>query len=107
MATEVQITDLWCRSLQEAWSLYRGARINDMKGLRVPRFDNRGLHPESVLIGQVLACQSLFPELQLAEFHPVNFRRGAEDEGYEQFAQQLIEGLKSRARENGYVEEPA
>lgn len=84
------VTDLWMTALQSAWGLARGERLNELdpEG-RVRRFDERGLHPYSHVVGQVHACQELVPVLREAQFDPVEFRRTARSVAYEEFVKGL------------------
>lgn len=60
---EQAIIHLWEASLQYAHGFSKGERLNEISGRKVKRFDERGLHPESVAWGAIQACESLIPEL--------------------------------------------
>ena len=62
---EDAIVHVWSESLVYAYGFFKGQRKNEIEGRRVKRFDDRGLHPESIAWGAIHACESLVPELAL------------------------------------------
>lgn len=84
------ISDLWLESLHEAYYLHRGERLNELHGVRVKRFDERGLHPESVVWGGILKLEALCPDLAGAGADPVLMRSEAHRDAEAMFKAEIL-----------------
>jgi hypothetical protein len=96
---EAALCGLWVEGLQSAYGLARGERSNELEGKYVPRFDGRGLHPYSHVVGQVQTCEVLLSELSFAQFDPVTLRRLAREDADELFRQGILEEAPQRLHE--------
>lgn len=86
----------WTLSLQQAFSLARAERLHQLRGTYSKRFDGAGLHPYSLAWGEVMACESVFPELSVLRLtgetscDPVSMRSVASADAERQFAREII-----------------
>lgn len=87
------VVSLWVESLQSAYSLARGERLNDLRGTKGRFLDARGLHPFSAIWGRVEAAQALCPDLNaegLATSPHALWKAGREDADAE-FRAEILE----------------
>ena len=82
----------WCELVREAYLLARARRLHELRGKYVKTFDGRGLHPYSVVWGQILL---LMPEGLEADCSPNELDKAAREEADEIFRAQLLEEARS------------
>jgi hypothetical protein len=79
----------WEEALQSAYSIARGERLAWLKGRRPRSFDGRGLHPFSLEVGRIHACESIEPALREAGFDHNLLRAVAERDATEMFVEDI------------------
>ena len=86
----------WSEALQEAWRLAVGERANELRGKRVRRFDDQGLHPNSSAWGRVRAFEAVEPFLRELTTDPVELRQEAEREAESAYEDERFEAWSLR-----------
>jgi hypothetical protein len=85
------IFQAWTEDVWQCWLLAKGERLGELRGKYVRKFDERGLHPFSMVVSQVWSWERLMPELSYAQFDPVLLRREAQREADKEFRNQVLE----------------
>lgn len=88
---EEEVIKDWCANVRFAYQLVRGERLGELQGKRAKSMDARGLHPYSMLVGEIQFMQLLVPALRDLEFDPVLLRIEARKEADDLFRQELVE----------------
>jgi hypothetical protein len=83
--TEAQVIEEWCSALSNFYSLVRGERLGELRDRRSRLLDNRGLHPASLEIGRIQACEALLPELDVLEFNHHELKQAAQQDAVEEY----------------------
>jgi hypothetical protein len=88
----MEITDLWIESLQAAYSLARGERLNELNGRYTKSRDERGLHGYSYVWGQVRALEGLEPVLANEDVttDPIALRKAAHADAEAEFRAEIL-----------------
>lgn len=82
----------WTRLLREAYLIARGERSAELRGRRLRRFDDQGLHPFSVVIGKVTMIEWMLDLPSEVRVHPVAITKAAKRDAEKSFAEELREG---------------
>lgn len=82
----------WVRLLREAYLIARGERMAELRGRRLKRFDDQGLHPFSVVIGKLTMIESMLGLPGEVCVHPLHIRSAAVKDAHKAFAKELREG---------------
>lgn len=84
--------DRWLDCLQHAYRLARAERLAELRGGRRPsRFDERGLHEYSLLVGQCQALEVVDDTLAAVALDPVELRHEARADADREFRLELVE----------------
>jgi hypothetical protein len=85
------VDDAWAEALRAAYAVAKGERAAVLRGRYLKSRDDRGMHPFSHECGRIAALEGLEPALALAGFNPVELRRAAEADAYDEFVNDLME----------------
>jgi hypothetical protein len=67
--------------------------MGELRGTRIKRFDDRGLHPESIVWGKIEALHELDADLAELGADPVLFRIEAQREAEAMFRAEILESV--------------
>jgi hypothetical protein len=70
----------WCSAVRDAYKFAKGDRLALLNGEPQRRFDARGLHPYSELVGRARALEAVFPPLRELDLDVLGLRRAGEED---------------------------
>ena len=92
MLSAEQMFVAWQELVRNAYWQFKAARLNELMGKRSKFLDGRGLHPLSLVVGEIHGLQLVMPELRELQFDPVLMRKQAERDAEEEFRQSILKG---------------
>lgn len=80
------------RLRKEAFLIARGERLGELRGRRLKRFDDQGLHPFSVVIGKITVIEWMLDTPSEERVHPVALKSEAVADAHRAIIEEIREG---------------
>jgi hypothetical protein len=80
------------RLLREAYMIARGERLAELRGRRLRRFDASGLHPFSVVVGQIQKVEWMLDTPSAERVNAVTLRQAAIEEAHQIMVKDIESG---------------